>query len=732
MINTKNLDKEIQRYYKISVFVNKYISIILAFFISILIVLWNSTSSTKILSYSSNINLFMNKKIWKDVQEDLNNFNKKSKYIKSSLLLTKSKIRKNSIKLWYGIFYDKYGYYYPSNVVLSNKYYFRYIVLAKKHNFIAFLKTLKNWNQKFSIPRLKLLSDSDVIKNYNLSCLDSFTSNSIFCNYNKNKLLSDLLNKPSFEISKNMYWKLFSSLNYDDEKKCSLLVALYLTKYNYSTLSDLINSKCDDNTIEKLAQANKLKNIFIGNYFNFSKKANIKKYVYLTQLVNQMYYIVKKGNLTSEKIDLHFKFIEYWLSKLYIDPKMAIAEIKVLDFISQKNSSDSIRASIDKLRKWWEFIKKWLDDIANTDIEEHSDIIISDDTRIIRSKKEKLQIILNENYSDVFIPTTIKQIDGWRKLFVKWRIILSYKTDSKIFKKYVSLSFYVKNVDIDTFDISDLKILDNKVNDYLNWRIPHNYNNLDSLQNILHKKLLAPFVYNDWSKENVKWKNICDKFKKHNISCKNNVVTIGWKELAYKWKIKIKLKFNKNEEVEKVIVDEPLEIYLDNIIKEKIKLSASKISKLVNFRIKNLPFKGYEQVIKEIKKIIDKQLKKIIRVKVWLTSLQEDTLIDRFKNFLWVNIELIRKLKWNTYAVYFKKDNKLFIALYKFKSNIIKTFIIQDIQKWNKFIFKNVNLKLSSLNQSTLNQFKLDYKSYLKEKNSKEFEKMEKYFKKSN
>ena len=731
MTTIKNMEKEIQRYYKLSLFVNKYISFITAIVLSFLFILSTSSNSVNISAYSNDIIAKKDITIPSDVIK-LDNFNSKSEDIQAKIILLNNKKTDKWIYIWYGVFIDKKGNYIPNDVIMNNEDLKSYLKKATTKEYISLLKKIKKVWTKFVVKKSHKLSDDDVIKKYNLECIDSILSTTTFCELNKRELISDII-KNNIDISQAMYSKLFSNLQIDD--KCSLLENIFFARYNYSSIKTLVANYCDVNFNAKnrIETANELVKFFPdNNIFSLNQKIG-NTFAYRTQLVNQIYYIVNRKRLPNDKILSHLKLVELGIKNNLLNTKLADIEYYILtNYILKSTNSSDIKNAVSTLINWntdtW---FKWLKSMLpkNKVVTKKDTFAVYTDKKII-SSREAINNIMVSNYKNKFILTKkVKTIQNNKFVEVEWKLLLNYATNWQVKEYEVPLKFLAYNLDWINFKVKNIVIMDKKVKDYLSSNISDSYDSFDELYNDLKSKLYVPVIEWSWDRT-IKKITICEKFNKayHNWWCKNWKVTISESDLWFQWYAKIQVYLNKELKVEKIDVVDNVTIELNNFLKEEISLNKLLLNKKFNILLKKLKTPKYNYILSLIKKTISTYKDKKIKIMVWLTSTWVSKIESNYKRYLWVNIEAIRK-KWKFYYVYFELKWNLYLAIYSYKTNYILSLAILDKNNIDKkILFKWFKLKLSNNNLENLNSFKLDPIWVLRSKYPNEIKKYEKEF----
>jgi len=78
--------------------------------------------------------------------------------------------------------------------------------------------------------------------------MDTYLNDSIFCDINKNNLIS----KNTFDISDKLYNKLFLKLSFSKQKKCDILTQIYNKKYNFGNIKAVLEkNSCDLDPFKK-------------------------------------------------------------------------------------------------------------------------------------------------------------------------------------------------------------------------------------------------------------------------------------------------------------------------------------------------------------------------------------------------------------------------------------------------------------------------------------------------
>jgi len=729
----EQLDKEIELYYKISVFVNKYILLMWSFILSILILFIFSSNSQKVLAYASvDINNHLKINLSSSNWFKTNVFNRKSKYIKWVAFLDKNtKVSKQGVYLWYGIFVGN-GYYFPSNVSVKNSLYKKYILSKTPAWYIKFL-SLSNKNDEkmlFKKPSLLTLKDDVVIKQYNLDCMDSFLSTSLFCDYNKKHLIQDLLQQRK-DISSNMYNKLFSTFSIPKSEKCNMLVGIYFKKYNYKKIKDLLSNYCTDDIVNKVTLTDDVSNFLeINNLYANYKFKNSS--AYLIQLINQEYDMIHSSVLQKENVLSYLSLLGNMLNNGNISRKDALNSYYFINkYISWK--VDGLDDKINSVIDWDKNIgQKWLKSKIGKDlaknISQKNDYHYVHGAGKIMSKLERFENIVDNNYKNDLLLLDRKYNNKENRIYIKANLVLSLKKSDKIIKKPVTIKFYVTELYTDSFNIAWLNFEDKKIKRYLRKLVKRNYDSLDDLEIDLERYLQAPLVYGDWKKNfSIDDIDICKKYKfkyKWWISCVDNKLIFTDSDInisPLKW-LKIVFTLNNDLNVTKVDID-PIskEFILKEYFDEKININFVKYKKYINNKLKDPKNISYTKNL--VKKVIKKAFNDTIKSKVGLSNENFTLLEKRYKKFLNSDIIMVRHYKWTYYIVYFRLNWKNFKSVYDFSKNIVRYVYIYNDKVKKFFLFRDVDLKLSSLNQTILNSFTSNPDAYLKAKYPNEYTK---------
>ena len=740
-----NVNKEIEKYYKISMFINRYILILWSFLLSFLMVFVFNVKDNSVVAYANSDILMktLDKKevvVWKPT----NIFNKQSKHIKAELLLTNSKYGKLSSKLWIWIFKDKYNIYYPMNITINN---IKFRTLKTKEdiikNYINILKATKEQNNKFIKPKLIVKTDKEIIKSYNLWCMENYLNNSIFCNINKNSLINDLITKNTFDISDKFYNKLFSKLSFSKQKKCDILTQIYNKKYNISRIKNVLEkNSCD---LASFKKADEFIKEVSQNDQDLFKMWDIlpKDYdVLMQKLTQQFYVIVTHDNVPDYMIYANIKLLKNMIANEQMDSTYAILATNVLNELTERksfnkknNKSDLIRA-IKELKIWTDY-QKWLNSyIKNKKLVSSNPNNNIPDFNIqqVVSEREKINNIFKDKYKDIFtITKKIKYNDKTKTANVEWFIQLVFNVgwNKKIIP--VKVSFVIKNIIWTNFDIYNLKIFDPKILNYIKEdNISINPESLIDLKQILEDKLYAPLVNNDY------WQyilSICDKFKKVDSSanCKDGKVLIYIHNANLSPSLIISFDLDKNLNLKNIEINsEEFKFRLNNLLKEEIDINLSNLMKKINdLNAKN--WYSYKQIWL-IQNVIESHIKEVVKENKfklsWLTNEEIMNLNNKFKEFLWTNIKLVRKFKWY-YKIFFNLKWITFWVLYDKSKNNIKWISIYITKNDKDFVFTNINITLASLDQEKLNSLKLETLYFLKNENKQKYNEYEEYITKN-
>lgn len=737
-----DVNKEIEKYYKISMFFNRYVLILWSLVLSFIIMLIFNKENSNVLAYSNTdiLTKTLDKTkvvVWKT--PDL--FNKRLKYIKAKLLLTNSNSEQKISKLWIWIFSDKYWIYYPMNSKINNLIFKK--IKTKEgilKNYVTILKYIKKQNDTFIKPKLLIKTDKEIIEKYNLWCMDTYLNNSIFCNANKNNLINDLIDKNAFDISKSFYNILFLKLSFSKEKKCDILTQIYNNKYNLANIKDVLTkNSCDvdifnkaDIFIKEVAQSEQ-------DIFKVWDKLPEDYDVLMQKLTQQFYIITDRDNVPDYMIYSNIKLLKKMIDGGQMDSTIATLSLNVLNVLKnkesfrKKTSRDKLIAIINDLAKWSDLVK-WLNSyikdkklVRNTD-----NNIINFNSKQLISEREKVNSIFEDKYRNIFTVTKhIKYNDNTKTANIEWFINLYFKVNWTIKKNPLKISFDIKNIVWSKFDIYNLKFLNKKILNYIEWNaIEIHPDSLIDLKQQLEDKLYGPLVNNDYWKDNI---SICDKFRKINTSasCNNGKVSISLNNSNWFSSVTIIFSLDNDLNLKNIELNSnKFKYMLNNLLNEKINIDLSSfLQKINNLNKKN--WYNYKQIW-TIKKLIKSRIKKIIeydKLKLsWLSKIDTINLNNKFKIFVWTDIKLVRKFHWY-YKIFFNLQWTTFWALYVKSKNTIKLISIYLPHKDKSFIFSNIKLALTPLYKEQLNWFKVDPLNFLKEKDNKKYNEYQYYIK---
>jgi len=734
-----DINNEIQKYYKISIFVNRYIFFLWSLILSFILILIFNIKNSNILVYANSdiLTKTLNNEnivVWESIDE----FNKTSKYIKSDFILKNSNLTdyKNSLytTLWIWIFKDKYNIYYPMNLKIENTMFQKLNTQedTKEDILNTYLNILKKSDKKQDItfikPKIVTKEDNDVIKEYNLWCMNTYLNNSIFCNKNKNNLINDLINERTFDISSNFYDKLFLQLPWNEEKKCNILTQIYNNKYNFNNIQKLLEE--NNCYVELFQQSDEFITEVIQDDQNLFKVWDkLPKYydVLMQKLIQQFYIIVVQDDVPDYMIYNNIKLLKKMIENDQMDSTIAILAKNVLndlikkDSFNKKTTKSSLEKIINELRKWNDY-EKWLDHYIESKYItwNNSSIIINIEN--IKSEREKVMEIFNKKYKNIFtITKDIIYDDKTKIVSIEWDIYLVFEFQWSQKTIPLKISFDIKNIIWTKFDIYNLNFIDEKIQNYVkenNFNI--NHSSLVDLKQQLEDKLYAPLINNDY------WENtlsICDKFKQinKNANCNNDKVLISIKDTNISPSLNIIFTLNNDLNIKNIEISSyKIKYKLDNLLNETIDIDLSSLIKKINY-ISNKNWYNYSKIW-YIQNIIESNIKKQIKQNelklVWLSNQEIISLNNKFKEFLWTDIELIRQFKWY-YRLFFTLKSDSFWILYDKSKNNIKWISIYIPKKLKNFLFMDIDITLASLNQEQLNSFKTDPLNFLKQKNIK-------------
>ncbi len=745
-MNKYNVNEEIKKYYKISMFFNRYILILWSLLFSFVLMITFNTKDSDVLAYAKSdilINTFNENKVsvWKNIEK----FNNSSNHIKANFLLTDSNYENLTTELWIWIFKDDYGIYYPMNININN---IKLKNIKTKNdvlkNYIDIIWSSKEWDYKFIKPKLTLKNYEEIIKEYNLSCIDSSSNNFIFCKTNKSNLINDLINKNTFDITKNVYNKIFDSLKYTEEKKCDIIKQIYNTKYNINKISNVIEkNNCNMYNFKRADEF--IINLIWNNekLFNINDKLPESYDVLMQKLTQQFYILISQEEIPDYMLNNHIKLIENIIKEDNMDSSIATISKSVLlnlknkSSFRKKSSYNNLISSIEQVISWQpELNIKWLNDYIKDD----SILTISweNNTNIdwlqlneTVSERERVNNIFTNKYSNIFtITKKIQYNDETKTANIEWFINLIFSVDWIKENKKVKVSFDIKNIIWTNFDIYNIEFIDNKIANYIaQENINISPDSLIDLKDILENKLYAPLVNNNY------WKNkdisICDKYKQleTSYSCSDGTISFVLNNGNITPSLKLEIDINNDLNIKSISVNNSKLTYkLNNLLEEELIIdiwglirSINIISKRKSYNVKQIPV--IENIINS--KINEKVDENEVE-KSWMTKSEKIKLNNKFKEFLWVDIDLVREFKWY-YKIFFKMKWETFYAIYNNSKNTIIWMVIYVPEEEKNFIFKNMSLRLASLDIEQLNSFKLEPLIFLKEKDQEKYNEYQTY-----
>jgi len=375
-----------------------------------------------------------------------------------------------------------------------------------------------------------------------------------------------------------------------EDDKCLLLKKIYFKKYNYNNLKATLEKNCDDDTLYNISQANQLVKIFAKKWIFYKNDKIDSKSLFTTQLVNQFSKIIHSKSIPNELAALHLQFIKLGIKKGYFsDTKLANMTIYVLqNYFKQKIKDNRIKNKIEVLLNWDKDIgQKWLLSYVSTkEIFEHNNLL-SDNTKVVKSKREILKEIIKDYYKNEFELTREPKLKNNKKYLVVWgNILLNYKEKWRTIKKTLPVMFISYNLDEATFDVKRLLIMDTKIKKYLGSSFPKNYDSFDDMYQKLKDSLYAPLVVDDWSKSSNENISVCKKVKLRykNLSCKNDKIILSAQDL---WindsNLRAFVELNNDLKATKIwYLNQKSYIDTKNILKEKIYFSSKELEKLSN------------------------------------------------------------------------------------------------------------------------------------------------------
>jgi len=751
MINKKEITNEeilIQKYYNLSKLTNRYITIVVSLILSILIFSLNTSSSNNFHNINIASNNILTKNTNINIWLDNTNFNKLSNNIKANLIITKSYVKNNKNYLWIWTFMNKKEtLYLPINTIFDNK-----LINTK-----TYLISIKNWiknNLPLKIKPLRTkiqLNTWNLIKKYNLSCINTVFNNSIFCNINKKIVINKLIKQKSFELSKKSYNYLFKNLSYKPKTKCNIIKKIFNLKYNFKNIKDIAQKYCENT--DNIWYTNMEKIIDIYNTILWKNLFNDKISEYqdiaLIKLAQQQFNLIhSQDTISYTKILYHLNLIKSLINNSYINEDTAIVTKKILEEIKEKSkysdNYDNITKKIKFIEVWNQSIwENWLNDYINT----KENKVNSNNKKIlliknkIHSQKELISNLFDSTYKDIFSYTKITYNKDSKISYIKWYLTLSFHKKSWVWiiKKTLPISFNLINLVWNKFQINNIKIEDTKINEYINyiWYNINKENTLIWLKQYLETILYNPLVLNDYGKKNKP--TICDKVKnyiKWSASCSNWTITLNIKDKNIEWWLTLIIKINNSLLIKSIKLNKEQINYKNKwaLIKEILKLDITSITKRLQKTIWN---KIKNSTLSKIKSFIKKDINNIKEQKItkmiWMSDSNIITLNQKFKDKLWTQIKLIRHIKWDYYKIYFNLWWYTFVWIYEFNKN--KILHLWLLVKWQSndyklFLFKNADIILSNNNIEKINQIKFETKKLLKEIDSKKFQEYQDYLKK--
>lgn len=747
MSKKKQTEFDFQKYYKFSVFVNRYALVLWSFVISVLIMFVASAKEYKVIAYNNQtivkdiVQLQDSIRIW----EDINSFNSKSSYIKSDLMLTNSNTKDWKINLWIWIFRDKFDIPYPMNIELSSQINFKNKQEALE-NYISTLKNSNKLNNSIKKPKINPMEDEQVLESYNLSCINTYLHWTIFCDANKNSLLSDLITNPKIDIKPSFYKTLFDSLSLSDLQKCNLLKTIYNKKYNLENIKDVVkaNKSCSLDDFESTDDF--LKYVALGDHedlFRINKNISNNYSVLSSKLIQQLYILLKQEEIPDYMMTNSYNFVRDLIRSWNIDSTLAYIIKSTYNDIKNRNNFRK-KTTFSSLSAWMESVLNW-DKVAQIDwinsmindkkmlasLETQNKNLLHWTSRNLISEREKLINIFKNKYEKTFTVTKkINYDDKQKTADIEWYLHLNFNVWWKKDTAKVKISFNVKNIIWTNFDIYNLKFVDSKIENYMSKLAKPDTDSLLSLKEDLQWKLYWPLINdNFWQNESL---DPCKKYiaTKWEFSCSNSKLSINieWK---YNWALFVYANIDKDLNIKSLsLSNNSLTFKNDKIIDEQITLNLSTISRYLSLlnKKKNLTVKDATF----IKKIVENRIKQYIwneNLKLsWLSKQETVVLNSKFKKYLDTELLLIRKL-WNYYKLYFNLEWTMYFAVYDKTTNNIVWMSIYEKDRKKTFLFKNINIKFSDIDIEKLNDFKSKPLNYLKIRDSSTYDEYNKFMK---
>ncbi len=747
----KDIEKQIEIFYKLSNFLSKYLIVSLSLLLSVAFVFANISSSfpsIQSISYSSDI-LWFNKLwqtyIWK---YDPSILNKKINYINFNYILSNTKLDKNYISIGNWLCYLKNWLQLPSFSKLPLKY-LKAIstdsknvkILVKKLN--LYFKLIKLSNYNFKVTKIKLsknkwISTKQMISDYNLNCINTVFNKTLFCNTNKYYLIHELETKP-FDLSTQWYEKLFSNLSISDKYKCNIIKKIFSKKFNYDNIKEIAKKYCEDDnsfyTVKNMILNSKLSTLFTSTVPDW-EDSKIYKFI------NQLSYITHLNNISSDLIATHIEYVKNLLKIWALSNEYLYLEYILLNNLKTKINSkidnSSLSSSINELLNWNSTIKfKWITSyisnmIKNTNTTNTNDILIVNQW-IVESKRERFIRVFKNIYKKYFILT--KEINNQkdRNIYIligKMILHSNVRWTTKKYKLPMEITINLNSFIWNKFKISKIKILDKWVLSYIkNKKIKiQTPINIINLSNYL-SNVLTNYYINWWKFMEL---SLCDKAKKIWVwwVCNNNYISY---QIKFNWEIfNIKFIFNWDT-ISNIEIPSNINFIINYWWAWKIekKYNLKNLKTVLLKMIKNNTYWLYDtkRILNMVLKYLKKEKNKFKISKINLNPKEILHLHEVFKQYLWTNLIRIDYIKNNTYRLYYTLNWINFISNYdKVKNKLLSLAIY--ITKTKKTIkFKDINLILSDLDIERLNMFREDTKTFLKQLDSIAYENYKKSLK---
>jgi len=733
----EEVQKQMQTFYKLADFVNRYWYVLVTFVLSLLIVLsFSLNEDTNVIAYSStdvlNVKSLAQSYIWYKNPKD---FNKRIKWLQAQYILSSTTIKKDKIYLGQGLFRDNYGFYYPNGVVLLPNYLFKETLGLRKKMIAYFLLLQKMPTFSYKVVKVLRrvwLSVPKMKTKYNLYCIDSFLNNSVFCNTNKVLLLKKIeIGKE--ELSAKAYNYLFNNLFLPSQEKCNILKKIYSKMYNYPNIKFVAEKYCSEDELYKFKSSFEVvkmgKDIFSSNIPS-TYDAQMDK------LADQWYYLLSSKKIPNENIISHVEFVRKLLARWILTYKEAFLELNVINTTKKKIksnvSSNNVIQQLNLLINgdtlaWFKWLKSLVGKVKLINLS-NSEIIYKNIS--VHSVRERF-LSLIKNYSNIFILSRKIQFNSKSNVAIlQWYLTLLIPTWQNSYKKkkvLISFTVPLNSIVGSKFKITNFQILDKKISQYLKSQ-GLSYPTSRSLTMIYEKlnSILANYILN---KKNTSL-SFCDvaKIKLKDASCSGYTIKIRDNKIVG---LTIEYVFDKFQVIRKVNLPSQVKVEIKkgwSSIPSYLSIKLNKFSTKLNNLVskKSYWLKDVYLIATIIQKYISKYKKAYEIKQIWLKPDQLLNLENLLHKYLGAKLVYVKHLQWKLYDVYFTLNEYKFESVYDLSKNKFSKLVLVLPKQSKQFDF-SVDLSLSDLDLEKLNDLRentLDFLSKIDSQKVEEYRKV--------